>query len=380
VDAAEDETAVLEARYHGLLRPRPTSIFVIAPCTGCNLRCPYCYEQTLTPRPGAMSAAVEDRVVAFVERVMAAPAKTQAVVKFFGGEPLLMVGRCRSIAARLDRALRPSNKTLVTWIQTNGTLIDGDTFATPFAALRCVELTIDGPRRLHDTIRVGPGGQPTFDTIVNAARVVSGRDIPVVLRINAADPELLREALDDLAAGGLLALPQVSFYDGRVTDCFADYTSGRDQAGSLEAERDVIRGSLAVRALLRDSPWRRKYQTFPIFSKTAGPCAFNRPDNFCIDAHGDLYLCVFQLGVEAFKVGTLADDGRPVFNAAYAEIMGRSPFGHDDCVACRCLPICWGGCFAKAFIQKGSFAAPFCGTLPLIARERFEAGLAGGDL
>jgi uncharacterized protein len=375
-DPAE-ETACLERRYERILAPDPVSTFVISPTGACNLRCPYCYQQAMTPRPAAMSAQTAERVTAFVLGVMSAPEKTQAVVKFYGGEPLLALERCRAMAARLDEGLSAAGKRLFTWIHTNGTLLGPELFEPAFPALGCVEMTIDGPRRLHDTVRVGPAGRPTFARIASSARLAAKHATTVVLRINARGADELREALDDLAAEGLLELPGVSFYDGRVSDCFAEFTRG-DEAAAQELE--IVRSSLEVRRMLDGSPWRERYQVYPIFSKYGGVCAFSRPGNFCIDPHGDLYLCIFQQGVPEYRVGRLGEGGRPELLPEYEEILARSPFRHAQCAQCACLPLCWGGCFAKAFAQKRSFSAPFCGAVRETTPARIAAGLAGGEL
>lgn len=375
----EAETAALRARYARLQAPDSVSTFVISPTTACNLRCPYCYEQALGSRQASMSTAVAERVVRFVLDTMGTPGKELAVIKFYGGEPLLALARCRAMAAAIEPVLRARGQRLFTWIHTNGTLLGPDTFAEPFPALGCVELTIDGPRRLHDRVRVGTRGQPTFARVCAAVRCVAARDIPVVLRLNADGAGELREALTDLEAEGLAELPGLSFYDGRVSDCFDAFTRG-DTAGACDQERRVVAGSLAVRTLLRDSPWRAKYQVYPLFSRSAGLCAFARGGNFCIDPHGDLYLCIFRQGLEEYRVGRLDAQGRAQFLPRYAQILERTPFRHPACVACASLPLCWGGCFAKAFAQQGSFEAPFCGSLREVTPDRIAAALAGGEL
>ncbi len=331
----EHETTRLRQRFERLRQPGAHSTFVVSPCSACNLSCPYCYQQAMTPRPAVMTREVEDRVIAFIIRMMSEGGKDKAILKFYGGEPLLAVDRCRSIAARTAAALTAAGRELFTWIHTNGTLIGDDTFAGGFPALGCVEMTLDGPRRRHDTVRVGSDREPSFDRIAAAVVRVSQRGIPVVLRINVQSPGELDEALADMTARGLSELPNLTFYDGRVGDCFDRFTRG-EEAGGPAQEKAAVDGSLAVRKLLADSPWRHRYQVYPIFPGNAGVCGFAVRGNFCIDPLGDLYLCIFQQGAAGHKIGTIGDGGRPEFLPSYEEIMTRSPFDHPECVACAC--------------------------------------------
>src|SRR5208282_3535652 len=56
-----------------------------------------------------------------------------------------------------------------------------------------VGLSIDGPRELHDQYRVTKGGQPTFDKVFNAAKMLTRHGVPFntltcVNRINVRKP------------------------------------------------------------------------------------------------------------------------------------------------------------------------------------------------
>jgi uncharacterized protein len=57
-------------------------------------------------------------------------------------------------------------------LQTNGTLLN-DEWCEFFSENEfLIGLSIDGPREMHDLYRVDKGGQPTFDKVMRAARLM----------------------------------------------------------------------------------------------------------------------------------------------------------------------------------------------------------------
>lgn len=78
-------------------------------------------------------------------------------------------------------------------MQTNGTLITEEWCEFLKANRFLVGLSIDGPREIHDHYRVTKGNQPTFDKVLNAAKLLKRYSVPFntltcVTRFNAKRP------------------------------------------------------------------------------------------------------------------------------------------------------------------------------------------------
>lgn len=378
----DDQLAELEQRFYRITHPEDSPLrFIIWPTTACNLACPYCYEATMTPSRTTMTDEIEDRVVAFIAGAAERTQREQIVLKFYGGEPLLFFDRCRSIARRVEASLGESSERLVSIIQTNGTLIDDETFRRPFPGLAWVELTLDGPRRLHDTIRVGAKREPTFDRITDSVSLLGRSGVPVVLRVNVNSVEEMSEAQRDMEERGLLEVPNLLFYESRANESFVPHLCGSH--GGTDFYKEKAEYDLSLRSFLAKSSWAHKYRRFPIFNRFIGVCPFAAVDSvYAIDPRGDLYGCLYQQGVEDFKIGTIAEGGEAKLNFAHEAIISRSPFDHQKCRECPALPRCWGGCLARSLLQEGSFSKPFCdsGKKTEVLKHEIAAGLALGDL
>jgi sulfatase maturation enzyme AslB (radical SAM superfamily) len=135
----------------------------------CNLACPYCIKDRLMElRPGrrqtrmAMDDACRavDAFIAVAERA----GRRDVGLQFRGGEALLNVDVVR-VATRRMRA-RWTRGSVYASMVSNATLATDD-LARELAELGiAVEVSIDGPREIHDAIRYAKDGRPTYDRVL----------------------------------------------------------------------------------------------------------------------------------------------------------------------------------------------------------------------
>src|SRR5690606_20137919 len=137
-------------------QPTNTLGLTICPTLNCNFRCTYCYQHHLK---GVMRADVRNRIAAYVA---ASDGLQDLHVTWFGGEPLLAMTVVEGLSERFLAGPHRYSASIVT----NGSRL------TPAHSRRLVELnvtraqiTLDGPRDLHDQRRPLAGGAPTFDAI-----------------------------------------------------------------------------------------------------------------------------------------------------------------------------------------------------------------------
>jgi len=176
----------------------------------CNMQCEGC-----SPRPQAAlltDAAVKalaDSVLAHVEERGA----TRVDLVLFGGEPLLDAGHVLALASRLRRVCARRGIAFVGHLITNGTLL-GEVPARRLveAGLSRLQVTLDGPRGVHDARRRMLDGGGSWRRIVEGLRYAR-KSAQVVVRSDAAalssNLEELLAALDadePVAGDGTLAL------------------------------------------------------------------------------------------------------------------------------------------------------------------------------
>lgn len=145
----------------------------------CNMACTYCFysgKHSLFPETAVhrMSEAVLTELIRqFMEQSVA-----QVSIAWQGGEPTLMglpfFQRAVELEERYGRG-----KTVGNGLQTNGLLIDRD-WARFFKQHNfLIGLSLDGPAHIHDHYRLRLGGQATWGTIMDSARLLLDAGVSV---------------------------------------------------------------------------------------------------------------------------------------------------------------------------------------------------------
>jgi uncharacterized protein len=197
----------------------PRSFHVMAKPTGaiCNLDCSYCYflsKEMLYPgsRFRMADELLETYLGALIQAHDGAP---EVTVAWQGGEPTIMGLDFFKRSIELERKyLKPGQK-IVNTIQTNGTLLDDEWAAFLKASGFLVGISIDGPRRVHDTFRLDKGGKPTFDTVMRGLAALQRHQVEwnALTTINAANQDqgavVYRFLRDDCGARFIQFIPIV---------------------------------------------------------------------------------------------------------------------------------------------------------------------------
>jgi uncharacterized protein len=187
-----------QRRFHVMAKPVSST---------CNLDCKYCYylsKEALISGPGSgrMSDDVLER---FIRQYIEGVTGDEIVFSWQGGEPTLRgIEFFKKVAALQKKYAKPGQK-IENDLQTNGTLIDESWCEFLKENSFLVGLSIDGPRELHDLYRLTKNGEPTFDKVFNAAKLLRRFEVPFntltcVNRISAKRPKdvyrFLRRELD----------------------------------------------------------------------------------------------------------------------------------------------------------------------------------------
>jgi uncharacterized protein len=342
-----DELAYFRLGWNRSLYSSGIHRHTVLPNLSCNLDCPYCFES----KTGMfMSRETENSYLKWLERQLI-DAKT-FYVQWFGGEPLLSKGTIARLTEGILRLEGQYGFDYTASLVTNGVLLD-ERFAEQTEALRIksVQVTLDGDRATHDSYRFVKGTHAgTFDTILgNMARYCEGSqsDVASILRVNVTDdnydsvPALLEKVPASIKRKCILLFRWVNAHpDGR--------SPGQEFSEKLRGQSPFT--NLATLYQLAES------SGFTTNSFDEGPtynfCECDFDNAFLINQEGDLFMCSHNMGKEEtvgnVRYGFLSQ----AEVSRYARFVTANPFNDDECLRCKILPLCKGGCRMARYIGR----------------------------
>lgn len=256
---------------------------------------------------------------------------------WFGGEPLMALGRIESIYKRITGEI---GLPIYSSVVTNGYLLNRPTITSLHdLGVSSYQVTLDGQESTHNTRRPLHNGGGTFSTILrNVAQLLEmDRKVKVAIRVNI-DSENSEEY------HSLYAYLSREFDSNRVRiyPGFVDnYAFGCTSVESCILGRDD-----------RARFYLDQYYKYGIYGNWFYPkvsydnCMARAVNSFVIGPRGDLYKCLAAIGVEQMSIGNVNNPGNFISNE---ELMTQFLEGNDylnstECQQCVLFPVCDGGC------------------------------------
>lgn len=332
----------------------------------CNLACDYCY---VRPHQNGMRETVIrfETVLkllhdygALADMDRGADLDHRAVkITWHGGEPML-AGR-----AFYERVVEEEHKRIhepcrtVNSLTTNGVLIDRR-WAQFFKSQGFqIGVSLDGPRRFHDTHRVANGGSGTYSDVMSALETLREYDVPfgvltVVTRESAQEPDAM---FDFFVAQGLKNV------------AFIPYTTLDDWLKPSDYAHFLIR--MFDRWFELDDPafYIRDFANIisKIFGRDGTLCEYNNcfGNYLCLDTNGDLYMCDLLIGNRDMLLGNIhATSLECVMDGErYTCLRCQASAVSPVCSACGLYDVCTGGCLYRRFLGRRTFPSNdiYCG-------------------
>lgn len=320
------------------ITPRHQGMLVF-PTEKCQFRCSYCYEDFEIGRmPDRLQLALER----FISRRM--PEIDSMYISWFGGEPLLAKDVVLRICRHAFSEAQKHNVHFSGGFTTNGYILTQE-LAEELLSLgqNFFQITLDGPREVHNLTRKLANGRGTFDVIWG--NLLRMREIKqhfmVVLRLHvywgnieameSLDREVARafgrdsrfqldiEHLRDFGGegGGFLAR-KMSFEDLQKLDLHYRQIAKEEvsgPSGSIATSTGVVGDGLQKTAAEESSEGTpgnaNQGSTFSPYI-----CYATKPNNILLRANGRIGRCTVALNDERNDVGYMDDDGLLVLNQA----------------------------------------------------------------
>ncbi len=274
-------------------------------------------------------------------------------IVIYGGEPTLnkkvLLEALRYINVLKEKELLP--KTVSVTVNTNGILLDEEILAQCKTTGAVVAISIDGPKEVHDQMRVYSSGKGTFDEVIHSYRLAqqSGVKTGICVTIDRHNlfrmKETVRWLADELDAKGM------------GFNILIENTTGQHDHYAEIVAQELIESFRVARAMgVYEDRMMRRVKNFlnkePVFSDCGG-CGLQ----MVVSPDGKIGVCQAFCGEKEFFVTEPFETFEPESHPFWKRWRRRSPLINETCKNCIALGNCGGGCPYNAYRIKGSIDA-----------------------
>lgn len=274
---------------------------IIMPTERCNFRCTYCYEDFSV---GRMRKEIICGIKALLEK--RCTDLDYLNISWFGGEPLIAKDIVLEISEYAMTLTHKYPKLRYKGdMTTNGYLLDYNTAAAlADVGVQSYQISLDGPREIHDKSRIRADGSSTYDRIWANLLAIRDSSLPVsvLLRMHFTIDtlKLLDPLIDDIRREFLHDLRFSVFFKaierlGGANDASIKIFSGAEKEEAIN--------------LLKNKVFGESFTSSPSFYEPWNVCYASRPNSIVIRANGDIGKCTVALYDERNKIGSLQADG-----------------------------------------------------------------------
>jgi len=325
------------------------SLMYHIPTTRCNYSCSYCFIENKIDNFASMTKEVSRRGIDY----FASQTKTSKEIKvtFYGGEPLLNKEVVYDAIEyiRESEAYSGFSKRVQMTLLTNGSMVDEEA-ARIFKKYDVkTSVSIDGPCHIHDKTRLLKDTKGSFEESLRGYRLLQQAGLKpsvscTLSRFNTGSfDEVLSFIIKELKPSGVgfnILLPKLN----------EPYIEEVETATSK-----IIDAFKAFReAGIYEDRMMRRARPFCTDSFHYKDC-YGVGGQIVLTPDGRLGPCQAYLGVDRYFPVSLKDPPSDInSDPLFAKWIERFTLNNNECLSCRALAICGGGCPYAAEVMAGS--------------------------
>jgi uncharacterized protein len=358
-----DERALEHRHFLDTKASEAWAFLSIVPTFACNLRCGYCYQESVRRQPRMSQAVMAAVVELFAE--MAERAEGISVY-WFGGEPLLALDSIEWLSERFQRICRERGRRYQPGMITNGSLLSTEAIRRMgLLGLRRLEISLDGLPETYGRRKGLPinRARAFYDFLIAQAGALLESCGALTIHINVdrnnagEARELVQRFLRESASARKIRFRMQALSGGKgLLDCMP--RNCYSATGAVEARAEFNRFLASQGMPSQGLPPRLNH-----------PCMAVRKYAFTIDPAGNVGRCVPATGLAGasfFRIGPPHGGGwLAKLEACRQPYVEFDPFDDPTCGGCRFLPVCLGQCPRDH--ETGTFVCA--------RRSEFEASL-----
>ncbi len=371
----EQLLAPMDPNYRVVIEDKP---IIKALCLNiahdCNLRCRYCFagQGGYGQWRMLMSFDVARRAVDFL--IAHSGGRKHCEIDFFGGEPLMNWHIIQETVSYIRQQEKKHNKIIKLSLTTNGLLLDEEKTRYLTENHISLILSLDGRKEMHDRMRPGVQGEPTYDRILkNLQYCVEHRDGEEYYVRGTYTRYNLDFATDvtDIVDKGFPALSM----EPVVGDASEAYAIQKEDLPQIFDEYE----KLAKIFIEREEAGHPFFYFHFNMDLWRGPCLPKRlrgcgagHEYLAVVPNGDIYPCHQFVGRDGYVIGNVYEGLKNMdMMKSFRE---NHVLSKPECVQCWARFYCSGGCHANNETYAGDIQKPFDITCE-IQKKRIECAL-----
>lgn len=350
VDDSGVEKDKLFYEFDKLRKDTSTVNYTILLTYECNLECIYCYEGERKKKQ-SMNKDTCLKVTNFILNDIKYKNASKVNIMFYGGEPLLNIEGIALIGNKLKKELEQKNIEFSSSMISNGVNLNLDVIEMLKAVnLSQIQITLDGPKEIHDTRRCSKDGCSYFDTILNNIKVAS-KYFNIILRVNfdKQNVKTIFKLIDDISS---LKNDNIIFKFAPTYDLCKNYVCDNTFVLTSKETADSI---INLTKYAIDNGFKVDDDILGIRL-----CGVYCKSDLVIDPIGNLYKCIGYVGLKDYIIGNIDSNNSYIENNLFKEFLESSPWNNAACGKCEFLPVCGSGCRYHASILDKSLNSPHC--------------------
>lgn len=359
----------------------PPINLLIKPASGlCNMYCDYCFYCDITKkREQASYGIMSERTLRNVIKKTLRAAEGSCTIAYQGGEPTLAGLDFFKKSIEYQKRFNIKGLTIHNALQTNGYGIT-DEWCRFFKENNfLIGLSVDGVSETHDLHRHSKDGQPTYDRIMETARLLEnyGVDFNILTVVNKQTAAHVKKIYQSYKSRGFGFMQFIACLDpiGEIGGQ-RDYSLLPEDYGRFLIElfdlwyKDYKKGC---------QPYVRLFENYItlLLGMGAESCEQNGVCGIqnVVEADGEVYPCDFYV-LDEYKLGNLNEVSMAEIYEKRKEIgyVERSYNHSAECRACPYFHVCRGGCNRHRNLDEvtGNYVNYFCPAYKMFFDECYD--------
>jgi len=298
----------------------------ILPTLNCNYSCWYCIQDHIESK---MTSATIEKIKKHIIHIIEVDNVTSLNIDWFGGEPLMYFSEVVEPISRFAKEQCFKAKIpFINTITTNAYYLSAQVCSKINELnISSMQITLDGKRSIHNNVKRATNGESAFDVALNNIETAlsASTNIIVMLRINYANGTLCDELLTQMCEH--ISMPN---------RCRTQILLRKVWQVNVNSERKSIVRKFMQKA--NEKGFSVRVSDFVSYI----PCYADKKYYACINYNGEVVRCTASDDLYHDAHGYLNDDGVVIWKDT--QQFGTPNFENENCLQCKHLPLCLGGC------------------------------------